>query len=351
MLLKNSIPLSCLFFLLSLGAKANLEETHHDPHTYASMDHDEAFQHYLRHLVDVEDHPQGQHHHKAKAYFHDNLHYIHKRNRELEEQGASYRLGVTHHAHLSNHEFKQRFTKKPSAKIKVDHHTGDTGLHFGHLDWRDYGAVTPVLDQKKCSACWSFAASGALEGAYYLKTGKLIAFSPQQMIDCGIYNDGCKGGNTFLAFEELIDIGEGLCPLKSYPYKGKKGKCNKTVVKKCQPDVTVRGYNRLPSGSDQDIAEALQKQPVSIAIYASGKDLQHYKKGVYTGKECPQPTNPHDLDHEVLLVGYGVSDDGQPYWLIKNSWSHKWGEKGYLRLNRATPNNCGMALFGVVPEL
>ena len=40
-----------------------------------------------------------------------------------------------------------------------------------------------------------------------------------------------------------------------------------------------------------------------------------------------------DLDHGVLIVGYGIENMAE-YWLLKNSWGAGWGEKGYFKLAR-----------------
>jgi len=67
-----------------------------------------------------------------------------------------------------------------------------------------------------------------------------------------------------------------------------------------------------------------------------------YSKGVITGyNTCPGGWN--DLDHCVLLTGYGTdAATNVPYWNVKNSWGSSWGEAGYIRLQRGV-NMCGVA--------
>jgi cathepsin L len=44
-----------------------------------------------------------------------------------------------------------------------------------------------------------------------------------------------------------------------------------------------------------------------------------------------------------VLVGYG-EENGQKYWIVRNSWSPAWGEQGYIRLARSDDDesNCGV---------
>jgi C1A family cysteine protease len=66
--------------------------------------------------------------------------------------------------------------------------------------------------------------------------------------------------------------------------------------------------------------QAIAHGPVSVAIDAESTVFQYYTKGVITGDECGE-----DLDHAVLAVGYGT-EDGNDYFLVKNSWSEWWGD-------------------------
>ncbi|RHN47042.1 putative fruit bromelain [Medicago truncatula] len=74
--------------------------------------------------------------------------------------------------------------------------------------------------------------------------------------------------------------------------------------------------------------------------------FRFYSSGISTG-ECGTQGN-----HAVTIVGYGTSNDGTKYWLVKNSWGTSWGEKGYIRMKRdidAKEGLCGIAMNAFYP--
>lgn len=45
------------------------------------------------------------------------------------------------------------------------------------------------------------------------------------------------------------------------------------------------------------------------------------------------------ITHAVNAIGYGTDPVYGEYWLIKNSWSEKWADNGFIRLARGV--GCG----------
>jgi len=276
---------------------------------------------------------------------------------EINSMNFTYSLGHNHFSGMDSNEFRNylglyNITQPKSQKFLRSEINNNLPKS---VNWIDSGSVTDVKDQGQCGSCWSFSTTGALEGAYFNKYGKLVSFSEQQLVDCDNLRNsgrdhGCKGGLMDNAFNWIQKNG-GLCSEIDYPYVSgetqTEGECQKTCSKSLGSkvfDIIVV----IPS-SDDAMMTALSEQPVSIAIEADQREFQLYKSGVFTGK-CG--TN---LDHGVLAVGYG-SLSGNDYYLVKNSWSSSWGDNGYIMLGRGKEYNngdgqCGMLLQASYPIL
>ena len=85
--------------------------------------------------------------------------------------------------------------------------------------------------------------------------------------------------------------------------------------------------------------------PVSVVINAHMERLGRYEGGVYYDQYCYQYSRSL---HAVLVVGYG-SENGQDYWLVKNSWGPGWGDQGYIKMARNYNNMCNIASWASYP--
>ncbi|XP_053717727.1 cathepsin S-like [Synchiropus splendidus] len=210
------------------------------------------------------------------------------------------------------------------------------------VDWRKKGLVSKVKSQGSCGSCYAFSAVGALEGQLKKTTGVLVPLSPQNLVDCSsaFGNNGCNGGFMTNAFEYVIQ-NQGIDSDKAYPYVARHGRC-RYKPKYCAANCS--DYAVLPKGDEHILKMAVAEiGPISVAIDASKHKFHFYRRGVYRDHTCT-----HRVNHGVLVVGYGT-ERGEDYWLVKNSWGTKYGEKGYVRMARNHNDQCGIALYGCFP--
>ncbi|XP_017887967.1 digestive cysteine proteinase 1 [Ceratina calcarata] len=274
-----------------------------------------------------------------KEVFRQNLRFIHSVNRA----NKGYQLQVNHLVDRTELELKalrgKQYTKGYNGGQPFPYNVAHEMTNVpDSIDWRLYGAVTPVKDQSVCGSCWSFGTTGTIEGAYYMKYGELVRLSQQALIDCswGYGNNGCDGGEDFRSYQWIMKHG-GLPTEDDYGgYLGQDGYChvdNTTLI------VKITGFVNVTPGDPEAMKIAIAKHgPISISIDASHKTFSFYSHGVYYEPSCGN--TPEEMDHAVLAVGYGKID-GKDYWLVKNSWSTYWGNDGYI-LMAQKDNNCGV---------
>lgn len=222
-------------------------------------------------------------------------------------------------------------------------------------DFVDYsknpGVVGGARSQGDCGACWAFATAGLLESRQRkLKNiDNIIPLSVQQLLDCDKKNDACEGGYPHDALK-FIRANGGLQTDESYPYIARFN--NRTQG--CQANEkfiypSTKHLGRIVVSESRN--ELLLKRllasygPVVVTINV-GWNFEQATDGIVYDSKCKSGMSY--LDHSILLVGYGTSEQGNDYWIVKNSWGRRWGVNGFAKLARNRNNNCGVATYPVI---
>jgi len=285
---------------------------------------------------------------REKAFI-ENLEIIKTHN----SKNLSWRMGVNHFSDLTGDEFKElmRFAtcrKHMNETQRLRAQRGKRMLpqvrnpkNAATVDWRSTNnpagkvAVTPVKNQGGCGSCWSFSASGAVEGAWAVGGNDLVSLSEQELVSCDKQEFACNGGLMDYAFQYVKD--HGLTSEENYPYVSGNGtvpSCDSSKV--AQKVATISSYVDVQTKSEDALENALNIGPVAIAIEADQYSFQSYTSGVLTA------TCGDNLDHGVLAVGYGHdAASNLDYWIVKNSWGEGWGLDGYVLLERHISSSAG----------
>eukprot|EP00003_Mantamonas_plastica_P004176 TRINITY_DN132_c0_g1_i3.p1 TRINITY_DN132_c0_g1~~TRINITY_DN132_c0_g1_i3.p1 ORF type:complete len:394 (+),score=87.26 TRINITY_DN132_c0_g1_i3:304-1485(+) len=281
--------------------------------------------------------------------FKENLKEHHRLNEYALKTGSTARFGINKFADLTKEEFKNSMLSKVPAvrpddwPVAADLPTDNLPTSF---DWRQKGAVTPVKNQGQCGSCWSFSATGNVEGQWFLAGNKLTSLSEQNLVDCDhecmtykgqkSCDSGCNGGLQPNAFTYIIKNG-GIDTEEAYPYTAMDGTCKYNATGK---GASISNFTMVSTDEEQIAAYLVQHGPLAIA--ADAAEWQAYIGGVFDfpcGKQ---------LDHGILIVGYGTEKNifghEKPYWIVKNSWGSGWGKDGYLWIARGK-GECGLNTF------
>jgi len=193
--------------------------------------------------------------------FKKNLHFI--KNFPSEERG--FTVGVNEYADLTNEEFSARLTglnfNITARRLSASRQPPKSPRLFlketipTTWDWRTQGAVTKVKNQGQCGSCWSFSATGSMEGAWFIKHRKLVSLSEQNLVDCSTAqgNEGCNGGFMDYAFQYVI-ANHGIDTEASYPYTATGP--NQCRFKRADVGATIGAFHDIKEGSEADLLTA-----------------------------------------------------------------------------------------------
>lgn len=254
----------------------------------------------------------------------------------------TFKLGINHLSDYTKEEQKalrgfNKFAHRRSLAASNSAPVGYSGAALADsIDWVAKGATTPVKNQGGCGSCWAFSGTEAIESNVFLNTGKKLILAPQEFVDCAPDTrecggtGGCEGSTPQLLFDYASQA--GAVEESKYAYTARDGKCKMGSL---TPSANITGYKNVESNNYQALMEAVNKQPISIGVAAQSWGM--YSSGVLSFAKCDA-----DIDHAVLLVGYGTDSALGDYWKVQNSWGAGWGEHGFIRLARSAndDSNC-----------
>lgn len=197
---------------------------------------------------------------------------------------------------------------------------------------------SPVQSQGERGFCWAFTAAEFKAIQECKEEGRRFQMSPLYCAKKGKEIDGLNedGATSRTLFKTITDY--GAIEERYYPYslKDKMGKTlnfpkvDETVTHyKCQIPVKLK----TPVEIDRALAGG---NPVALGIVCMNSiyDLNNNKYDV-----IPMPVGSYPVGcHEIVIVGYDNTMTRRDrydkqihtgYYLIKNSWGEKWGDKGY----------------------
>ena len=222
------------------------------------------------------------------------------------------------------------------------------------VDWRNMDGVNYLSWNKNqhipqyCGSCWAQGSTSAIADRFNILNKDLekspIGLDAQTVVNCQA-GGSCDGGNPAQVYKFAHDTGLAHSSCEQYTAYNLQGRmCEDIdVCRDCTWPPPAEGESGLDNcwavdhtkyyvseyysirGVDQMKAELYANGPISCGIHATDNFENNYDGGIYS-EEVRFPM----INHEISVVGYGVNDEGEEYWIGRNSWGTYWGDYGFF---------------------
>jgi len=220
-------------------------------------------------------------------------------------------------------------------------------------NWPHCPTIGTIWNQARCGSCWAFGGVAAASDRFCIASKGAInqIYSFAAVTECSDEASGCEGGSASATWDYISN--PGIPTDACYPYY------IPTCLPAQQPCLNFVSTpncwsnNSCANGANwnkqiQTVSSVYGLNSVRDAqndIYTYGpieacfdvyEDLLHYKRGVY----IYDGSSSYLGGHCVKISGWGV-ENGIEYWLVNNSWTTAWGDRGYFKIQRGT-DMCGI---------
>ena len=222
-----------------------------------------------------------------------------------------------------------------------------------NFSWEETNYVTPPLNQKKSPLCWAYTSASMFSDRIRIKTKNLLLqndyLSPDILAMCYKYKYKNSNQSEYIddVLQYLVDYGA----ISANEYAS-------NVIFRAKSKYRVSIYddkyglyennpidqNKASSYNSKEYLLNLNEKAIMLDLYLNGpviavikictdknNNIYKYTNGIY-GKNY-EFCEKNDKYHSVIISGYGEKD-GYKYWVVRNSWSEKFGMKGLMHIIR-----------------
>ena len=207
-----------------------------------------------------------------------------------------------------------------------------------------------------CGSCWAQGTTSAIADRFNIlnkgtdKENTPVGLNAQVIVNCQA-GGSCNGGNPGVVYEYAHMKGIPHSSCEQYTATNLAGSC--TDIDMCRDctwppleagDTSLSGCTAVEhdlyyvgdyyslKGASKMKTELAAHGPISCGIHATENFETNYDGGIYSEKTTGS------INHEISVVGYGVSDDGIEYWIGRNSWGTYWGDYGFFYMQMYKDN-------------
>jgi len=223
-----------------------------------------------------------------------------------------------------------------------------------NVDWRNMDGKNYLSWNKNqhipqyCGSCWAQGSTSAIADRFNILNGDLastpVGLDAQTVVNCQA-GGSCDGGNPGAVYQFAHDTGIPHSSCEQYtaynlvdrmctdidvcrdctwppPAAGETGMDGCTAV--AHQKYYISEYYSI-RGVDQMKAELYANGPISCGIHATDNFENNYDGGIYS-----EVVKFPMINHEISVVGYGINEAGEEYWIGRNSWGTYWGDYGFF---------------------
>ena len=227
------------------------------------------------------------------------------------------------------------FSEVPDREEALTGFQNPNGKLPDYFDYSNY-IGSPKDQGSKCGSCSIFSFITQVETLYSFKYNRKYTFSEQEFLDCTDVT--CNDGISFGKIKEIMRKRNYL----AHTYDNYDGIKDKSRCKKIEENLSNKyssttklkinemGVKSFKYGNTRCIKSLLiEYGPLGSGIHHSL--LENYKSGSiikYNTSDCQNK----DPDHAVTIMGYNKDENGNLYWIVRNSYGTNFGENGYFRI-------------------